>query len=130
MEKDFEAWHGLKRQIHEDPMGTLMGYKEREVWWLRLGCNVGFEEDGKGENFSRPVLIVKGFSHRLFWGVPLSTTGKRGRYYYPFIVNGTVSVALISQLRAFDTKRLMNKVGTMSQKDFAVLKHKLLDFLS
>jgi len=127
--KRYRAWHKLKRKIHDDP-SVPAGYKEREVWWLCLGHNVGFEEDGKGDNFNRPVLIVKGFSKRLFWGIPLSTTGKRGPYYHPLVINGTVSVALLSQLRVFDTKRLINKTGMLGQKDFAEIKLKLIDYLS
>lgn len=126
--KRFNAWTKLKRKL--DASTIPAGYKEREVWWISLGHNVGVEEDGKGEFFNRPVLIVRGFSRYLFWGVPLSTTKKTGIYYHPFVCNGMVSTALLSQMRVFDTRRLMNKYGMISKKDFAEIKLKLIDFLS
>lgn len=128
MEKDFPGWLTLKEQVHNQQQSPL-GYKERDIWWVCIGHNVGTEEDGKGENFNRPVLIVKGFSKYLFWGIPLSTTEKRGEYYYPFVLNTRVSTALLSQMRVFDTRRLINKVGMINQKDFAEIKGKLKEFL-
>ena len=32
---------------------------EGEIWWVRLGVNVGYEIDGKSSDFSRPVIIIK-----------------------------------------------------------------------
>lgn len=128
MQKDFIAWHAVKAAIHSKT--KTVGYKEREVWWFALGHNVGCEEDGKGTDFTRPVLIVRGFSSALFWGLPLSTTNKRGIYYYPFTnAKGTTSVALLSQLRAFDTKRLIVKQEMINATDFAAIKRSLIDFL-
>jgi len=34
-----------------------MGYKKRETWICNIGENIGFEEDGKGNEFTRPVII-------------------------------------------------------------------------
>lgn len=127
--KRFSAWTKLKRKINDQ--GAIPdGYKEREIWWISLGHNVGVEEDGKNENFDRPVLIVKGFSRYLFWGIPLSTTPKRGQYYHPIVVNGNVSTVLLSQLRTLDTRRFIRKYGMLNHKDFAEIKVKLIDFLS
>lgn len=127
--KRFRAWSKLKRKI-QDSKTIPAGYKAREIWWVALGHNVGVEEDGKGENFNRPVLIVRGFSRFQFWGIPLSTTDKRGPYYHPIVVNGNVSTALLTQIRVLDTRRLINKYGMLNQKDFSEIKLKLVDFLS
>ena len=127
--KRFKAWARLKRKL-QDQKTLPAGYKERDIWWVSLGHNVGVEEDGKNENFDRPVLIVKGFSKYLFWAVPLSTTEKRGKYYHPVMVNGNLSVILLSQLRTLDTRRLISKYGMLNQKDFSEVRSKLRDFLS
>lgn len=116
--KDFGGWIKLKEQINEGG-NRPPSYKERQIWWMSVGVNIGFEEDGKGTQYSRPVLIVKGFNKELFWGIPLSTTKNRGKYYHEFFVEGTLSVALLSQLRAYDTLRLKRKIGMIDQKDFA-----------
>ena len=126
--KRFRAWHKLKVKINL--ISSLpAGYKERDIWWVSVGHNVGVEEDGKGLNFNRPVLIVKGFNKYLFWGIPLSTTKKSGKYYHQFVVNGVVSTALLSQLRVFDTRRLMSKYGMIGIKDFNSVKKSLREFL-
>lgn len=126
--KRFRAWHSLKIKINLSN-NIPNGYKERDIWWVSVGHNVGIEEDGKGGDFSRPVLIVKGFSKYQFWGVPLSTTKKTGIYYHPFMACGNVSTALLSQLRVYDTRRLINKYGVVGVKDFATIKKKLQGFL-
>jgi mRNA interferase MazF len=128
MRKKFNGWMILKDAIHNSDKPSVF-YKQREIWWVSIGRNVGFEEDGKGEYYSRPVLVIKGFSKQLFWGVPLSTTKNRGIYYHEFIVNDKTSVALLSQLRTFDTLRLVSKYGTASQRDFDVIKNKIKDLI-
>lgn len=126
--KRFRAWHKLKVKLHVNKH-LPAGYKERDIWWVSIGHNVGVEEDGKGTLFNRPVLVVKGFNKYLFWGVPLSTTSKTGRYYHQFVVNGKISVALLSQLRAYDTRRLVSKYGMAGIHDFSAIKGKLIKFL-
>jgi len=130
MNKNFDDWTLLKKSIHNESRRPI-GYKEREVWWAYLGENIGTEEDGKGRNFARPVLILRGFSKELFWAVPLSTTKKRGPYYFEFTFNSKMSVALISQIRTLDTSRLVRKYGYADEKDFITIKtkiKKLLDY--
>lgn len=127
--KDFPTWHRLKTKLDASEP-SLQGYKERDVWWLSMGHNVGIEEDGKGIHFARPVLVIKGFSRRQFWGIPLSTTEKTGKYYHKFVMNGEVSTVLISQMRVFDTNRMISKMGMMNQKDFARIKFEIIGLLS
>ena len=123
MFKNFSAWHTHKSSIDVSPH-ALRGYKERDVWWVSIGHNVGFEENGKGLSFARPVLIIKGFSPEIFWGIPLTSQSKTGKYYYTFTIQGYTnpSVALLSQLRVFDTKRVTTKLGMIEQVDFDRIK--------
>ena len=127
--KRFRAWHKLKVKINLSS-NIPAGYKERDIWWVSIGHNIGIEEDGKGDMFNRPVLVVKGFSRYQFWGLPLSATGKEGKYYHKFVVNGKVSTALLSQLRVYDTRRLISKYGMLNVKDFNIIKKTLIKFLS
>lgn len=123
--KDFETWSKVKQSIQSRPSETL-GYKEREIWWAQLGLNVGDEEDGKGEYFSRPVLIVKGFSKHLIWVVPLSSVQKYGQYYHSVTLNMKSNVVILSQLRALDRRRLTAKLGALDEKTFQEVKEKLV----
>ena len=124
MKKEFNKWMNLKNSIHNSKSRPV-GYKTRDIWWTSIGTNVGFEEDGKGKFYNRPVIVLRGFSKELFLGIPLSHTKNRGKYYHDFIVNGDVSVALLSQIRAFDTLRLISKYGVVSIQDFKNIKQKI-----
>ena len=39
---------------------------EGQVYWCLLGENIGFEQNGKGDYFRRPVLIFKKFNNNVF----------------------------------------------------------------
>ncbi|MDR0887490.1 MAG: type II toxin-antitoxin system PemK/MazF family toxin [Candidatus Nomurabacteria bacterium] len=129
--KSYKIWTSLKKIIN-NKYSRVEGYHEREIYWTSVGENVGFEQDGKGDNFFRPVLIIKGFSKQLFLGLPLSTTERRGKYYFEFIAvnKNEVSVAILSQIRAFDTLRLANRYGEIGKEDFAELKKRLRKAIS
>ncbi|MBU6320947.1 type II toxin-antitoxin system PemK/MazF family toxin [Patescibacteria group bacterium] len=121
MRKDFDTWNGEKKRINEHDTGALYFY-EREIWWCSLGVNVGFEQDGTNELFQRPVVILKKYNPQIFLALPLSTTSKRGSYYWPVgIVDGEQAVAILSQLRLLDSKRLTNRIGILGKKEFDLL---------
>ena len=62
----------------------------------------------------------------MFWGVPLTKTKKEGKYYFKFELDSNEeSIAIISQLRLIDAKRLLYKIGDISEKDFSDLKQKI-----
>ena len=54
--KDFSLWHTRKTFVHNEKQRPF--FSEREVWFCAMGENVGYEQDGRGENFLRPVLIL------------------------------------------------------------------------
>jgi mRNA interferase MazF len=102
----------------------------REIWYASIGENIGFEEDGKGKKYARPVLILKVFNRKLCCIIPLSTTSRRRKFYYPFNSNtGKTSVVLFSQVRVMDSSRLKNKIGFSSKDDFIKIKEKLRELL-
>jgi len=125
--KDFQKWHEKKEEIQHSVQ--IVYFHEREIWWMHLGSNIGFEEDGKGESFARPVLILKQYNPTSFLGVPLSTTQKSGKYYYHFSFQEKDSVALLSQLRLFDAKRLYRKMGRTSQEHFLEIRARIRKML-
>ena len=121
----------VKADINNNPVRPT--YKEGEIYWMSIGENVGFEQDGKGELFARPVLVITGFSRQLFWGVPLTTRYKKGRYYQEIIINGKKkpNFAILSQLRAFDSARIsgMRRLGRINCEALLLIKNKLKSFL-
>ncbi len=126
--KDFDTWNSLKKHLNISGMNCF--YHEREVWWCSLGINIGFEEDGKGAQAERPVLVLKGFSRQLCWIVPLSTSSKRNRYNISVgTIDGKSVVAMISHLRPIDTKRFINRIGYIDQIEFEKTKLAIKDLL-
>ena len=65
----------------------------------------------------------------VFFGVPLTHTDKKGKYYFSFKLSAGVSVAILSQIRLFDAKRMKYKIGMISEKDFSILKEKIRQLL-
>lgn len=94
-----------------------------------MGLNIGVEENGKGDLFQRPVLIIRGFNKQQVWGVPITTKIKSGTYYYSFRLNAHFRTALLSQLRVIDTKRFINKLGTVDQQTFNEIKCKISEIM-
>lgn len=120
MQKDFDVWNEKKKEVNNRTDQTL--FHEREIWWCSLGLNIGFEQDGKHDNFERPVLILRKWSKNTFVGLPLTTTLKTGSYFFDLFVNNENSVALLSQSRTLDKRRLLRKMGTFSRAKFGELR--------
>ncbi len=129
MIKDFKKWHDKKGFLHHEKIRPF--FHEQEIWFCTLGLNVGFEQDGSGKEFLRPVIIIKKFNNEVFWGLPLTKTEKSGKYYYQFSIQGKneISTVVLSQIRLIDAKRLQYKIGDLDEKDFLELKKHLIEFL-
>lgn len=130
MKKDFQEWHKKKTDI-EHSSDVRVFFHEREVWWCSLGSNVGFEQDGKGGKFARPVLVFKKFNKEIFWALPLSTRLKEGKFYSPIdLHDGVIRVAIISQLRLTDGKRLIDKIGVIDETNYADIQKAVINLCS
>jgi mRNA interferase MazF len=124
MEKDFNGWILKKKKIESD-LPWIFCHR-REIWWCSLGINVGFEEDGKGKRFSRPVVVIRGFNEKIFIGVVLTTQKKSGDFYFPLgVVGDKEAYAILSQIRLIDTKRLIRKIAVLDEAIFEELKNAL-----
>src|SRR3989344_1400680 len=118
MKKDYTEWHSRKTEI-EHTGGTRLFFHEREVWRCSLGHNVGFEQDGKGKKFARPVLVFKKFNKEVFWALPLSTRIKKGKFYTNLDLHDDIPrVVIVSQLRLIDGKRLIDKIGVIDEPNY------------
>jgi len=126
--KDHDNWNVFHKNL--DSNDNIPFFKEREVWWTVLGINVGHEEDGKGEQYSRPFLILRKFGKYTFAGIPLSTTKKISRLHYRFVfIEGVESVALLGHNRSFDSRRLLEKIGTVDEITFQGIRKAAKDIL-
>src|SRR5580698_9695717 len=121
MEKDFDVWNAQKQRL--EFFSRRKFYHVREIWWCAFGLNVGSEQDGKGLEFERPVLVLRGFNADTFLGVALTSKKKEGSYYFSVgIVAGQDALVNLSQVRIFDAKRLKEKIMTLDKSVFEEVK--------
>ncbi len=126
--KDFDSWNVLKKKINRTRNKPPF-YSEREIWWVTMGVNVGYEEDGKNINFLRPVLVLKKFNQMLFLGIPMSSKLKNNKYYLEIYVKNKNVSLLLSQVRVFSSNRLQCKLSKISISDYLRIKKYLLELI-
>lgn len=126
--QDFDRWNGQKQLSHFEK--ERPHFREQEVWFCVLGSNIGFEEDGSGEDFLRPVLILKKFNNEIFWALPMTTSFKEGKYYFEVSFGENKKSSLIlSQIRLIDAKRLVYKAGFVRMPEFKEIKKRVKSLL-
>jgi mRNA-degrading endonuclease toxin of MazEF toxin-antitoxin module len=90
--------------------------------------NVGFEQDGTGKSFERPVVVLRGFSKMVCLVVPLTTSTKENKYHFSLgEIDGKVASAITAQVRLVDTRRFIDKIGMLEQEKFEALKNAVRD---
>ncbi len=104
-------------------------FHEKEIWWCSIGSNIGFEQEGKNSNFERPVFIIKKFNRHMMWVLPLTSKIKITPYHFPVSYKGKQSTVILSQLRTISSKRLLRKVGKISDKDFKDVRERVAAFI-
>ncbi len=127
MDKDFDQWNKLKKEL--DSKERILNFKNREIWWAHVGLNIGHEENGKGDTYKRPVLIIRKFSNRLFWGLPLTTQIKDKYYYHKIEFKNRKQCVMLSQFKIFEAKRLTVRMGTIGKIQFKEIKRILSDMM-
>ena len=127
--EQFDKWNDIKKKTNL--IQFRLGIKPREIFWTKIGINIGDEEYGKGKEFVRPVVIIRQITKDLFIGVPTTTAKKDNNDYFHNIcyidktnkvINSTV---MILQQRVFSKKRLLSKIGTVDKKEFEYIVEKL-----
>jgi mRNA interferase MazF len=127
MRKDFDRWNAVKKKTDAEQPRF---YTVREIWWCRLGLNVGTEQDGSPDNFVRPVLILRGFGPGACFVVPLTTSPRKHPLRVPVgTVDGEEARANISQMRTIDTRRLGERICILDEKRFAQIRKAAKDLL-
>lgn len=134
---EFVKWIKVKVKVHLKD-NTLLSFKEREIWWANFGLNVGSEQNGKHEDFERPVLVLRKFGQGIFWAVPLTTKQKDNAYrisilykeYFEnitgeLIITDKNGILVLNQMRAISSKRLIRKLGVVEEEIFNMIKQEI-----
>lgn len=123
--KIFRAWFKLKVLLWKKDKDSII-FKQGDIWWCSVGMNLGEEIFGKGEKFTRPVLVYRKFTSNSFLGLPLTSKEKRGSWYVRISLHGKKSWVILNQARIFDKKRLTNKIGALDDTDVKKVKGSFL----
>lgn len=127
---DFDSWNELKKKIEEEENSPDKFPKEGEIWMSSLGKNIGYEQNGSGDSFSRPVLIVKKFNNHMFWVAPLSTKQKKFDFYFNYVdLNNQKVSVILAQMKLVSIKRLKRKLYDLPDPLLGAVKQKLKSFL-
>lgn len=125
--KDFQDWHKLKSDLHKQK--RIVYFRKKEVWWCSLGVNIGFEQDGKNNNFERPVLVLKKFNKDVLWILPLTSRNKIGKYYFQIRYNNKMYSVILSQIRLISSKRLLRKIRIFSDIEFEKVRESVKELI-
>ena len=124
MEKEFFEWHQEKERINA--FTKVPFFQEREIWFSSLGANIGSEQDGKGDCFLRPIVIIRKFNDHTFWAIPLTRALKNDTCHFVFAIDQYgENAAILSQMRLIDARRLRYRIAFLSEVDFHLINEKL-----
>ena len=114
---NFDIWNKEKQNTNNITIDTV--FYEREIWWAKIGINIGVEIDGKHELSLRPVVVLRKFNKDMLLVIPTTTQEKYGKYYVEvFGEDGRSYRACISQIRVISAKRLLRKISTINKSSY------------
>ena len=114
--KNYKKWMGVKSKVNNH--NRIINFNEGDVVWAAVGENVGVEIDGKGEKYSRPVVVLKKHTNRCFTGVPLTSKPHKGSWYFKFVFQEKDQFAVLIQKKLIDAARIYKRMGKLSKKDY------------
>ena len=72
----------------------------------------GYEEDGKGKKFLRPVLVLRKLGEHTFIGLPLTTVNAVHKYVLRCDSEDCIfRQVILSQIKVIDYRRLQKLIG-------------------
>ena len=137
--KLFDIRNTLKSKIHwsyKDKEYLESFYvNQREIRYCHLGINVWYEEDGKWNEFRRPVLILKKI-WSLYRIAPMTSVPKDNNRFYHILHNDSIeyyeevakvekSWIILSQIKVIDKTRFIHKIANISKNEFEIITKKL-----
>ncbi|MCP4523495.1 MAG: type II toxin-antitoxin system PemK/MazF family toxin [Candidatus Gracilibacteria bacterium] len=123
MRDKFNNWNDLKQELQNKNQNYK--FKEGDIWWVSIGQNIKSESFGKGDNFRRPVLILKKLSSDSAICIPLSSQKKEGTWFTECILHDIERTALLYQIKMIHSNRFQRKLGQIDDKNFGEIKKRL-----
>ena len=127
---EYNNWNREKQNINFADRKNIF-IKEKDIWFVKMGKNIGSEEDGK-EKFLRPVIVIKKVGN-LFFTAAMTSKGKEDSIYYHRVIDINLkyqkhtnsSFIILSQVKVMDKKRFSQKIGRVSSTQLEIINKKL-----
>ena len=128
---DLDIWNEQKKFLNtkklykKTPDGKKIPrtpIKEGEIWWYRMGINIGNEIYGKWDKYTRPVLIVKKISWYNCLVIPTTSEVKEWSWYYPISFRHQKSFLIFPQIRMISVARFEEKIEEISEWELEIIK--------
>ncbi len=127
---DFDVWSSIKEALDGKTEEVKLYPKEGEVWNCFIGRNIGREQNGSTDSFSRPVIILTRFNKHMFLTLPLSSKQKDLSFYYNFTDHSNRGVSIIlAQVKLMSIKRFNRKMYEISNEMLFDIKSKFKDLI-
>ena len=123
----YDNWNKRKKEINQKK--NLPSFQERDIIFINMGKNIGYEQDGKGEDFLRPVLVLKRFNKEQFIGFAMTSKyHKEEKFYYKLKED---SYVVLSQVKTFSAKRIKYKTKhKVSRKTIEEIYKRFVDLVT
>ena len=121
--KNFDKWNNLKKCLHQK--NRVEYFDKKEIWWCALGVNIGVEQDGKNNNFERPILVLRKFNNYSLWILPFTSKNKEGKYYFGLEYRNKKYSLILSQMRLVSSHRLLRKIRKVNNYEFNQIRREL-----
>jgi mRNA interferase MazF len=108
--KDFDNWNVVKKYIDMYQRSNVI---TGSIWICNFGLNIGYEIDGKREDYIRPALVVFGLGRGGGIVIPITTVNKNNKFLVPVTDN---TWANITQIRYLDSRRFKRKVSVVDDE--------------
>lgn len=126
-QKNFRKWAEVAEKVEAGARPEFV--KPGAIYWCHLGLGIGSELVGKGEYYTRPVLVLAKIDERLALVLPFTTKVKHGGHYVEVVVDGRLESAILYQSKIIDVKRLGNFIDEISSIALADVRKKYVRFL-
>lgn len=110
-EKEFDSWNNLKKKLDNRPQVYC---REGDIWWCHFGINVGYEQNGSGTDFLRPVIVLKRINHGTLICLPLTTQLRHNKDHVAIYFKDSFETVILSQIKMIDARRLLKWRGQVS----------------
>ena len=125
--KRFNFWNNIKIKINSKT--DFVKIRKGEIRWASIGVNIGSEIDGKGDQLTRPVLVLKVINKNSVLVLPMSSKINKKRGVYILKQNNKISSIYLNQIKVISSKRVLDRLGRISNKKLLKIKQELCNFI-